>query len=347
MPAPAFWPLEGEFTGSVAVQARLPLYLAQRSAAVHYTTDGSEPDEHSAIFTGPVNLTRDTVMKARTFAAGCKPSAVAMAKYTIRPDTAAPVLFGGSPNSVIKAWLQGEKLNDMATEVRLSVHSSKWAECRYADKPGVPFEKMTDTLETRDGLVHEHSLWEVKTGVHAYYVKARDRLGNVTPQDYEIRFGVADVNQIAPPWRLELAATQGTLTAPMAVVEDEGAADGKCVSSSENEKGAAAFTFTVPAAADYIVYAYARGPGADSDTFFVSVDDGAEDVFDINADPSDARRLTKKGKWHWDTIGGRDNRFPLTLDPRISPLAKGEHTLVFRCRQAGALLDRIIIVQRP
>ena len=346
-PAPAFWPLQGEFSGSVAVTAKVPLHLAQNDAAVRYTTDGSEPGETSPLFEAPLELKRDTVVKARTFATGCKPSAVATAKYTIKADTAGPVLFNGKPNHVIKAWLQGEKLNNMATEVRLSVTSAEPAECRYAAKAGVPFDEMAGKLETRDGLVHEASLRDVKTGAYTYYIKARDRLGNITPGDYEIRFGVADISQTAPPVSIEFLAINGELVAPMAVVEDEGATDGKCVSSSEKEKGSVSFTFTAPATADYIIYARARGPNGTADSFFVSVDGGGEDIFDVGDDPTDSRRTSKKGKWNWDTIGGRDNRFPLTLDPRIFPLAKGEHALTIRCRDAGALLDKVIIVQRP
>ncbi len=348
VPAPALWPLEGDFKNTVAVSAQVPLFLAQGSPAVRYTTDGSDPEANSPIMSSPVVLKKDATVKARTYQEGFKPSEVVSANYVVKPDQRPPQLFEGRPNSVIKAWQQGEKLDKQATEVRLSVRTAAWAQVRYSDKPGVSFDDMKLKLQPYEGgLRHEASLWDVPTGTYVYYIKARDGFGNTNTEDYEIRFGVANAAEIAAPVQLEFNAAAGEIKEPMAIVENEEAATGKCVASGEKDKGTVSFTFTVPATADYIVYIHSKGPAKNAGSFYVSVDGGMEDIFDVSADMTDARRGAKQGKWNWDAVAGRDNRASLTVNPRIFPLSKGEHTLTFRAREAGTLLDQVKIYQQP
>lgn len=61
-------------------------------ADVRYTLDGSDPDENSIQYTGPITVDATTVVKARMFESGLLPGKVAAASYFINETTALPVL---------------------------------------------------------------------------------------------------------------------------------------------------------------------------------------------------------------------------------------------------------------
>ena len=137
------------------------------------------------------------------------------------------------------------------------------------------------------------------------------------------------------PFKLDLEAEAAELTAPMAVAAEAGASGGKGVSSTESGKGAATFTFTVPASGVYIAWLRAKGAKGDmQDSFFAAMDSGHQDVADIK----DAQ-----SKFIWAPLDGRDSIGEKTLCPRRFVLAKGEHKLIVRCRKPGMLLDAIIV----
>ena len=52
----------------------LDLGTSTPGAVIRYTLDGSEPDEHSALYEGPVRITRSGVIKAKAFKEGLAPS---------------------------------------------------------------------------------------------------------------------------------------------------------------------------------------------------------------------------------------------------------------------------------
>ena len=61
-------------TGQVALSAR-------DAGVIRYTLDGSEPDENAAVYTGPIALTKDTVITARLFAEDGRKSESASQTY--------------------------------------------------------------------------------------------------------------------------------------------------------------------------------------------------------------------------------------------------------------------------
>jgi alpha-tubulin suppressor-like RCC1 family protein len=66
---------------------------AFHGASIRYTTNGSEPDETSTLYTGPVAINTYTVLKARAFKAGLTSSNTASATYSFNYGTlAAPTL---------------------------------------------------------------------------------------------------------------------------------------------------------------------------------------------------------------------------------------------------------------
>jgi len=77
---PGFSPVPGEYANRVTVTSNAP-----ENTRVHYTLDGSEPNVRSPIFTHPVTLEDDTVIRYFTIYANGSRSSVQEAFYRIRP----------------------------------------------------------------------------------------------------------------------------------------------------------------------------------------------------------------------------------------------------------------------
>lgn len=70
-------------SGSVEVNTAVTLTTATEGAKIFYTTDGSEPDLTSKLYTGPILITAETVIKAIAVKAGMTNSDVAAFTYTV------------------------------------------------------------------------------------------------------------------------------------------------------------------------------------------------------------------------------------------------------------------------
>ena len=131
---------------------------------------------------------------------------------------------------------------------------------------------------------------------------------------------------------LEIPARSGALTSPMAVASEGGE---QFVTSSVKEQGAVRLSCEIPNSGPYVIWARVFCTDEAHDSLFVKVGDGPEDVFD-------AAEQTW-GRWHWRTVNGRDGDAPQTIDPRVFDLTAGRQDIVFRGREPGARLERIII----
>jgi hypothetical protein len=140
------------------------------------------------------------------------------------------------------------------------------------------------------------------------------------------------------PFHAEFEAEDGKLTAPMAVQAEPNTSGGKCVSSGTLNQGSVSFALTVPVTDDYIVWARTLSvtPSGSDDSFYVSANNGPEDIFDTAPGNS-------IGRWHWSRINGRAGGIEFSLNPRTLTLAKGENTITFRAREPNTRLDRLII----
>lgn len=85
---PRFFPAPGSYTGGVSVSLTSP----QRNARIHFTTDGSEPNEASSRYVTPLILSANTTIRARSYAEGRLPSVVSEAVYVVDLNPAAPTL---------------------------------------------------------------------------------------------------------------------------------------------------------------------------------------------------------------------------------------------------------------
>lgn len=63
---------------------------ATSGATIRYTTDGTDPTESSTVYTGPISIDDDTVIRARAWKSGMNPSAVVSETYTYDAAQGAP-----------------------------------------------------------------------------------------------------------------------------------------------------------------------------------------------------------------------------------------------------------------
>jgi len=97
----------------------------------------------------------------------------------------------------------------------------------------------------------------------------------------------------------------------------------------------------VTIAGTYYVWGRVLAPNSSSDSFYVSMDGGAEDVYDV------AENIWST-QWQWTKVNGRGlTGIPLTLNPRTFVLTAGSHVIRFRVRDANSKLDRIFITDDP
>jgi len=75
---PTFSPASGIYFEEQSVS----ISCATDGATIRYTVDGSDPNEYSALYTGPINFNATTTVKARGFKSGYTDSSVATATYT-------------------------------------------------------------------------------------------------------------------------------------------------------------------------------------------------------------------------------------------------------------------------
>lgn len=92
---PGFDTKDGVYDGVTNVK------VALSGKDIRYTTDGSLPTETSEAYTGPVTLTKTTVIRAVSFEEGKAPSDVATASYIINENHTLPVMsISTEPNNL-------------------------------------------------------------------------------------------------------------------------------------------------------------------------------------------------------------------------------------------------------
>lgn len=132
-----------------------------------------------------------------------------------------------------------------------------------------------------------------------------------------------------------LEAESGSLNG-MSTATDTGAFNGQYVSTATAEAGTDTITFNAPSAGNYVVWGRVLAPDSNVDSYYVSVDNGTEQIYD-------AAEGTWSGSWQWTEVRQRINNSPANMQDRVFNLSAGNHTLKFRGREAGAKLDRVLI----
>lgn len=78
---PTFSPEAGTYTSAQNVT----ISCATNDATIYYTTDGSDPDENSSVYSSAINVSSTTTIKAMAAATGYNNSQISSATYTIEP----------------------------------------------------------------------------------------------------------------------------------------------------------------------------------------------------------------------------------------------------------------------
>jgi hypothetical protein len=135
---------------------------------------------------------------------------------------------------------------------------------------------------------------------------------------------------------LWIEAEAGSLTSPITTAADSGASGGLYITTpdlggaidSTQPGGQATYSFTVPAAATYVIWGRVLSANGGNDSFWVSMDGG----------PFTRWNTRISSAWVWDQVNDAG-----VADPRLFSLGAGSHTLVIKQREDGARLDRLLI----
>ncbi|MCB5246564.1 MAG: chitobiase/beta-hexosaminidase C-terminal domain-containing protein, partial [Candidatus Cloacimonetes bacterium] len=76
---PVFSPPGGTYDSVVDVS----ITTATLGTTILYTTDGSDPNSNSLVYSGPIHVAQTTTLKAKAYRSGLQDSAIATASYTI------------------------------------------------------------------------------------------------------------------------------------------------------------------------------------------------------------------------------------------------------------------------
>lgn len=110
----------------------------------------------------------------------------------------------------------------------------------------------------------------------------------------------------------------------MVVAADAMASGGRSV-VAQSAGGTARYTVSVPSRGTYMIAGWVKAPSSSADAFTVRI--GASSVAEW--------RLTQSRSWMYDT--GSNPTFSLSA---------GTHTLTVGYREAGAAVDRLVLVRR-
>lgn len=148
---------------------------------------------------------------------------------------------------------------------------------------------------------------------------------------------------IAPQFvYLPFEAESAALVPPMAIAQDPDASEGQHILSSALYTGSASFDVNIPIPGAYSIWCRIAAPDVSHDSFYVSLDGGAEDVYD-------AAEGGRTNAWQWTAVNGRGGAnftIPLTINPRTLLLSTGLHNIVFRGREPTGL-DQILLTNDP
>lgn len=77
-------PTFGVLSGTYENELQVSLNTITDGAYIRYTTNGSEPNENSNLYSAPVNIVQSTTLNAKAFKTNCNPSNTVTAVYTLR-----------------------------------------------------------------------------------------------------------------------------------------------------------------------------------------------------------------------------------------------------------------------
>lgn len=169
------------------------------------------------------------------------------------------------------------------------------------------------------------------------YLKAVDDAGSYTALTKKGTYTIVSLN---PKDKIPLEAEAGALVSPFTIASEQNASSGKYIYvpngagsnlPSPGGPGVASFAFTVAQEDTYNVWGRVIAPTGNDDSFFVQIDSGAIQMWDVPQGSS----------WAWGQVKDK------TIGTFYARLAPGTHTIYFRQREDGTKLDKVILINDP
>jgi hypothetical protein len=193
-------------------------------------------------------------------------------------------------------------------------------------------------LDTNMVTSHTRTITGLTAGTTYHYrAKSRDASGNIGySNDQTFTTLPAPPPPPPPPGGVVyyVEPEVGSLVAPMTDKGNDNASNHKYVESTVNDDGTVTFKLDLPEGGTYFFWARVKAIDGFHDSFYVSADSGAEDIFDCapgNQSPD----------FQWSRVNGRSSG-----DPRLFNFSAGQHTLKFRGREAGTSLDMLVVTDK-
>lgn len=102
------FPLFSPFSGFYKSVQRVALRSATSSATIRYTTDGTDPTVDSAVYSGPIDISSSTIIKAIGYMEGLIPSTISSASYTIASHPCEMIYIPGGTFTMGDTGQEGE-----------------------------------------------------------------------------------------------------------------------------------------------------------------------------------------------------------------------------------------------
>jgi hypothetical protein len=137
-----------------------------------------------------------------------------------------------------------------------------------------------------------------------------------------------------PNTYLPIEAESGLLTSPMRTVANSLASGGYYIEvpnttfGLNNNKGAAAFTFSIPVTGSYVIWGRVMGPDSASNSFYAQMDSGTLYTWDIPVGNSPV----------WVRVSNVGGPNPVSFN-----LSAGTHTFTISGREDGTRLDKLVV----
>ena len=255
---------------------------------------------------------------------GSKNFAVPLLRFALAIlPLASPAVASSNTGSVSVAWNPNPEAN-------ISGYKIYWGESSRQ------YTKVQDA-----GNMVQATLSNLTAG-QTYFcaVTAYNTAGQESPYSAEISLAYAGEPAAADSSSrlILLEAESGQLGSPMTVYGESGFS--YVATSSYSTSGWAQIPFNAPLADDYHVWCRVKAPTAATDSFGVTMDGGAEDVFHVYGAPEPADGI-RSNTWIWKKI-----HLP-GAGPRVYTLSAAAHTIRFRSREPGAQIERIVFTNDP
>ncbi len=143
-------PKGGEYENEVTVT----INSNEKDAVIYYTLEGSEPDEKASIYLTPIAITKTTILKAKAYKDGKKPSDTITETYTIKKEENTNVVFSPTPKDYTGLLSK--------IPVKISIKNIEYDEIRFTKDGKEPNQESEILYDGEIIYVEETTIIKVK-----------------------------------------------------------------------------------------------------------------------------------------------------------------------------------------